>query len=650
MVAINPATGKEIPMFVADYVLANYGTGAIMAVPGHDQRDFEFAKKYNLPVKEVVVPNIVDKRNPPRAGKKFVERQNVHAIVRDPETGNYLGLKWKKFDWTTFPMGGVEKGEDVVQAAKREIREETGFTNVVLKKILPGTTRAEYFAAHKDENRISYTTAVVFELAGREQVEIAEEEKEAHAIIWLSPESLDYEHMTHAEVNHWKIQLDAETYAYMGEGYLVNSGKFSGMDSNQAKNEIIALVGGKKTVQYKLRDWIFSRQHYWGEPIPMISCAGCGWVPVPEKDLPVKLPNVKKYQPTDTGESPLSAIEKWVKVKCPSCGKDARRETDTMPNWAGSNWYFLRYTDPNNTKKLADEKALNYWMPVDWYNGGMEHTTLHLLYSRFIFKFLWDIGAVPKQIGNEPYKKRTSHGIILGPGGVKMSKSRGNVINPDDVVKQYGADTLRVYEMFMGPFEQMIPWDDKGILGARRFLERIYVLAQTKISKTSDKNLQALLHKTIKKVGEDIEEMKFNTAISAMMTFVNEWSRSYDDRGSSHADISASGNTSEAGLSKKDVQKFLAILSPFAPHLATELGFSAKEWPMFDKALIKEESVTMLVSVNGKVRDKMEMEAGLSQAQIEAMVKASPKMKPWLEGKQVRKVIFVPNKLINFVV
>lgn len=396
---------------------------------------------------------------------------------------------------------------------------------------------------------------------------------------------------------------------------------------------------GTKKINYKLRDWIFSRQHYWGEPIPMIHCENCarlsggqGWFPVLEKDLPVELPKVKKYQPTDTGESPLSVIEKWVNVKCPKCKGVAKRETDTMPNWAGSNWYYLAYCISENSKiKTLNPKLLKYWLPVDWYNGGMEHTTLHLLYSRFIFKFLWDIGAVPKEIGNEPYKKRTSHGYILGEGSMKMSKSRGNVINPDEVIKQYGADTLRVYEMFMGPFEQVIPWDTKGVVGSRRFLEKVYVLAHTKVSSVvRTTELKNSLNKVIKKVGDDIEAMKFNTAISAMMTFVNEW------------------QNSAVGLDKKDVQKFLAILSPFAPHLVVELGLKEKTWPKYEE--VKEESIMMIISVNGKVRDKMEMKAGLNQSQVEGLVLHAPKIKPWLEGKQMRKIIFVPNKLINIVV
>jgi len=398
---------------------------------------------------------------------------------------------------------------------------------------------------------------------------------------------------------------------------------------------------GKKVVQYKLRDWIFSRQHYWGEPIPMIFCSTCGWQTVPEKDLPVELPKVKKYEPTDTGESPLSAMEKWVKVKCPECGGTARRETDTMPNWAGSNWYFLRYTDSKNSKKLADEKLLNYWMPVDWYNGGMEHTTLHLLYSRFIFKFLYDIGAVPKQLGSEPYKKRTSHGVILGQGGVKMSKSLGNVINPDDVVKQYGADTLRVYEMFMGPFEQMIPWDEKGIVGARRFLEKVYVLAHQKsFAKKGNDALESLINKTIKKVSEDIEAMKFNTAISSLMILVNAFFEKPEE------------------ITKENIKNLMLILSPFAPHLAEELWSELKlkglcsqqAWPKYSEKFIKEEKVLLIVQINGKVRDKIEIAAGMSQKEIEEIALHAPKVKNLIGANQIKKIIFVPNKLINIVI
>jgi leucyl-tRNA synthetase len=398
---------------------------------------------------------------------------------------------------------------------------------------------------------------------------------------------------------------------------------------------------GKKTVQYKLRDWVFSRQRYWGEPIPMIFCHTCGWQTVPEKELPVELPKVKKYQPTDTGESPLSEIENWVNTKCPKCKGPGKRETDTMPNWAGSNWYFLRYVDPKNNKALAGEKALNYWMPVDWYNGGMEHTTLHLLYSRFIFKFLWDIGAVPKQLGNEPYKKRTSHGIILAEGGVKMSKSLGNVIDPDMVGKEYGTDALRVYEMFMGPFEQMIPWDSKGIIGARRFLEKIYTLAhQKEFSKKGDNTLTSLVNKTIKKVGDDIEAMKFNTAISSLMILVNSFYEKPKD------------------ITSHNIKNLLILVNPFAPHLAEELweklGYkglcSQQPWPLFDEKLMGQEKMVLMVQVNGKVRDRLEVNGGTSQKEIEALALQSEKVKNSIGANSVKKIIFVPNKLINIVI
>ena len=429
------------------------------------------------------------------------------------------------------------------------------------------------------------------------------------------------------------------------DGTLYNSAQFDGMKSIEARPLITAWLSSKGLAQpktsYKLRDWVFSRQHYWGEPIPMIFCKKCGWQPVYEKDLPVKLPNVKNYQPTDTGESPLSLIKNWVETDCPKCQGPAQRETDTMPNWAGSNWYFLRYIDPKNNKKLIDESLAKYWMPVDWYNGGMEHTTLHLLYSRFIFKFLWDIKAFPPSVGSEPYKKRTSHGMVLGEGGIKMSKSKGNVINPDVIVKEYGADTLRIYEMFMGPFEQMIPWDTKGVVGCRRFIEKIYNLATVKlVAVKTEEGLKKLLHKTIKKVSEDIELLKFNTAVSSMMEFVNAW------------------QVSAAGLDKKDLANFLTVLSPFAPHLAEELWVtsefkemcSLQKWPKYDEKLIEDQEVLLIVQINGKVRDKINAKAGLTQKDAEKLVFKSEKIKALIGEGEVKKIVFIPNKLINIVI
>ncbi|MDO8530415.1 MAG: class I tRNA ligase family protein [bacterium] len=640
--AVNPANNEQIPIFIADYVMMGYGTGAIMAVPAHDERDFEFAKKYDLPIEEVIIPKVIDSHDPPRADKRTVERKAVQAIIIDPKTKKVLCLKWKKFPWTTFVTGGIEDGEDLVKAAEREVLEETGYRNVKYVKTLGGPVESHFFANHKDENRKALFNALVFELENEEKQEVSEKEKEIHEVVWMSWEELEKDrNVKCAEYDIWLDRFFNPPHAFSGDGVLVNSGKFDGMESQKAKGEIIKFIGAKKTINYKLRDWIFSRQHYWGEPIPMIYCVDCGWQPVAEKELPVELPKVKKYQPTDTGESPLAAMQKWVNVKCPKCNAPAKRETDTMPNWAGSNWYFLRYTDPKNSKKLADEKALKYWMPVDWYNGGMEHTTLHLLYSRFIFKFLWDIGAVPKEIGNEPYKKRTSHGIVLAEGGVKMSKSKGNVVNPDDVVKQYGADTLRMYEMFMGPFEQMIPWDSKGVVGVRRFLEKVYVLAnQDTFAKTGSGAISSAINKTIKKVGEDIELMKFNTAVSALMILVNSFYEAPEN------------------ITKDDIKSLLIILSPFAPHLAEELWESLKfkgmaseqSWPKFDEKLMSSEKIFLMVQINGKVRDKVEITAGIIQKEAEELVMKSEKIKGWVSGKQIKKVIFVPNKLINIVI
>ncbi|OGI95708.1 leucine--tRNA ligase [Candidatus Nomurabacteria bacterium RIFCSPLOWO2_01_FULL_42_17] len=390
---------------------------------------------------------------------------------------------------------------------------------------------------------------------------------------------------------------------------------------------------GKKVTRFKLRDWVFSRQRYWGEPIPVIHCESCGIVPVPEKDLPVELPKVKNYQPTDSGESPLANIAKWVNVKCPKCKGPAKRETDTMPNWAGSSWYYLRYADPKNNKEFASQKNLKYFTPVDWYNGGNEHTTLHLLYSRFWHKFLFDQGLVPT---NEPYMKRTSHGMILGEGGVKMSKSLGNVINPDDIVKIYGADTLRLYEMFIGPFDQSAAWSTESIIGSRRFLERVWNL-QYKVEKNK-KYTEFKIEKTIKKVTEDIETMKFNTAISALMIFINDL-----------------GGVDS--VSKDVYKKFLQILSPFAPHMTEELwtilgekkSINLSAWPTFDENLIKDEEIKIVVQVNGKVRAFMSVQAGDSEEYIKAEVLKKADILKYIEGKNVKKIIYVPNRLINIV-
>ena len=492
--AVNPLTGREIPIFISDYVLVSYGTGAIMAVPAHDTRDWEFAKKFNLPIVEVV------------------------------------------------------RGGDV--------------------------------------------------------------EKEAFT--------------------------DCDT------GVMVNSGILDGLTVEEAKVRIkdyLEETGiGHRKVNFKLRDWVFSRQRYWGEPIPIVHCDKCGYVPLDESELPLVLPQVDSYEPTDNGESPLAKMTDWVETTCPRCGGKAKRETDTMPQWAGSSWYFLRYMDPHNKDAFASKEALNYWKQIDWYNGGMEHTTLHLLYSRFWHKFLYDIGEVPLP---EPYAKRTSHGMILGENGEKMSKSRGNVVNPDDIVNEYGADTMRMYEMFIGDFEKAAPWSSAGIKGCRRFIDRFWNLQNIVTDGDAIRpELEGAFHKTIKKVTFDIENLKFNTAIAALMALMNVIA----DKGS---------------ISKGELRVFALLMNPFAPHVTEEVweamqlgrGMIAEQsWPKYDEAKCKDDTVEIVAQVNGKVRAKLQVPADIQKDDALAAAKAEARIAAEISGKTVVKEIYVPGKLVNIVV
>lgn len=492
--AINPVNNKEIPIFVSDYVLVSYGTGAIMAVPAHDTRDWEFAKKFDLPIIEVV------------------------------------------------------KGGNV---------QEEAFT-------------------------------------------------------------------------------DCAT------GVMVNSDFLNDLSVEEAKVKIVEFLKdkglGHSKVNYKLRDWVFSRQRYWGEPIPIVHCDKCGYVPIPEEELPLKLPMVESYEPTDNGESPLANMTDWIQTTCPVCGGKAHRETDTMPQWAGSSWYYLRYMDPHNTKELASKEALEYWSPVDWYNGGMEHTTLHLLYSRFWHKFLYDIGIVPTK---EPYKKRTSHGMILGENGEKMSKSRGNVVNPDEIVEEYGADTMRLYEMFIGDFEKAAPWSPSSIRGCRRFVERFWNLQSILVDENVIRpELESSFNKAIKKVGDDIENIKFNTAIAALMSLIN--------------DVTAFGS-----ISKKELEIFAILLNPFAPHVTEEIwevcslgeGIVAEQkWPDYDESKCKEDTVEIAVQVNGKIKAKLNIPAEAQQEEVLKMAKENENVANALENMNIIKEIYIKGRLVNIVV
>jgi leucyl-tRNA synthetase len=830
--AINPATGEAISVYVSDYILAHYGTGAVMAVPAHDERDFIFAKKYNLPIKEVIEPVIVQTTGSDaiRENLPIKERNAAVCVIKHWSEDKYLCLNWKSNGWHGFVVGGIEAGEDAAQAGKREIQEETGYKNAKFIKKLGTKVHAKFYHEIKNINRFAHFDGMYFELENGEQDTVSEEEHAIHTIHWISKDEVERFLNVQDMKIFWRRVIEKEQ-AYTGHGMLVNSNEFSGMDSEIALTKI-AEKYGKIKVTYKLRDWVFSRQRYWGEPIPMVYCEHCahvkqkvliihgfegnahnnwfpwmkqelekrgfevrvptmttsknpelkswmkelephikdfdqndiiighslgskaalhllektkkkigalylvasaigtletrdwdefkkrwkgtsdiealrkfwltkinlekassyaqkvvairseddpniqakthsnipstwdyqvwngyqhfnmkqvpellnaileakntGWVPVPEKDLPVKLPDIKNYVPTDTGESPLASIKDWVNTECPVCKSPAKRETDTMPNWAGSSWYYLRYTDPENKKAFADRKKLDYWIPVDWYNGGMEHTTLHLLYSRFWHKFLFDIGKVPT---SEPYKKRTSHGLILAEGGVKMSKSLGNVVNPDSIIDSYGADTLRLYEMFMGPFSQSVSWSTDGIVGPRRFLERVWKLQERVDERTTVPSLNNALQKLIKKITNDIEAMQFNTAVSAFMIMANELEKA------EHIPI-------------KVFESFLKLLAPFAPHITEELwselghkkSIHLEKWPSFDASKITEEQVTIVVQVNGKVRGDFKAEAGISEEEAVAKVKALGEVQKWTEGKQIKKIIFVKGKLINIVV
>jgi len=660
--AINPANGEEIPVWVADYVLATYGTGAIMAVPAHDERDFEFAKKFGLPIKTVIEPVFVQKVEPGkvREGEPFVEREAITAIVKHWEEDKYLGLKWKKVDWDTFITGGVEKGQTPEEAAIAEIREETGYQNPRLVKTLLHA-HSKFYHVPKKQNRFAHFHVLYLELTNGDRVEISEEEKNNHEVVWLTKEEVEKFRLPDSHKFSWK-NLNEGHVVYTGDGVVANSGKFDGLDSEKAKKEITKFVGGEMKANYHLRDWVFSRQRYWGEPIPIIKCVKCGNVPLEEKDLPLKLPKVKKYEPTGTGESPLAGIKKWVEVKCPKCGEAAKRETNTMPQWAGSSWYWLRFIDPENSRELADKEKLKHWLPVDLYVGGAEHAVLHLLYARFWNKFLCDIGAVPKvklasgKLSDEPFYKLRNQGMILGEDGEKMSKSRGNVINPDEVVKNSGADALRLYEMFMGPFADTKPWSTRNIKGVERFLERIFAVVfsiSKDIKKSKIKNQKSrLIHKTIKKVSEDIENFRFNTAISALMIQFN----GVDSRPDWRPKIEETKNGYSCDL--EALNNFLILLAPFAPHLAEELwaelghkvSIFKEKWPEYDPDLIKDKEVEVVVQINGKVREKVRVSPDISEEEIKKLVLASEKIKQWLAGREPKKVIYVKGRLVSIVV
>ena len=638
--AKHPLTKEILPVFIADYVLNNYGTGAVMSVPAHDERDYSFAKKYNLPVKEVVVPYFTKSekdRDQARSDKETVRRTTAYALVMDKKTNKFLCLDWEKFGWHSGIIGGLDDGESFQAAALREIREETGYVNVKYIRELGGEQHNHFFAAHKDVNRYGIGRGMLFELVDDKKIPTTEAETKNHKAVWIEADKMEGWLNLEAFKYMWQVYKTGSE-CFTGQGILINSGNFDGMDSEEAKKEITDLADGKQKVTYRLKDWVFSRQRYWGEPIPVIHCEKCGAVPVPEKDLPVELPNVKFYEPTGTGESPLAAISKWVNTKCPNCKGKAKRETNTMPQWAGSSWYYLRYIDPKNSKALVDKKKEKYWMKngVDLYVGGTEHATRHLIYARFWHKFLFDIGVVSEK---EPFRQLKNQGMILGSDSRKMSKRWGNVINPDEVIKNVGADTLRVYEMFMGPFDQEIAWSTDNMVGSRRFLEKVWKLQDRVVNKRVVENIEfeALLHKTIKKVTEDIVDFSFNTAISAFMILVNLAEKNE--------------------ITKTEYETILKLLAPFAPHMTEEIwanlghkkSIHLEKWPEYDEKKTISEKVVIIVQINGKPRANFEMPVGSNQAEVEKVALAREDVYKWLAGKQVKKKLFLKERILALI-
>jgi leucyl-tRNA synthetase len=652
--AINPINDEAVPIYVADYVLGGYGTGAIMAVPAHDERDREFAVKFSLPIKQVVATTFIDTTNPHVEDKELISRNVITAIVKHPNEDKYLIAKPKGgSNWSPL-MGGIDEGETAVETAKRELLEETGYKDIASIKIVGDIFASEFFAKHKDVNRIAYCQPILIELSSLEQDLSLAADLDEQEVEWVTRE----EYVKRSSAGGMMEVLEAcegQPMPIATEGRMINSGKFNGLSSSESRDKIVADLEkkglAKLKVNYKMRDWSVSRQRYWGTPIPVIHCEDCGSVMVPEEDLPVVLPDLDNFQPSEDGGAPLSRATDWINTTCPKCGGPAKREVETMDTFVDSSWYMFRYLSPNYTKGPFDPELAKHWFPVDFYDGA-DHATMHLLYSRFITRFFYKLGMSPTP---EPFKKFLFHGKVTAHDGTMFSKSKGNGVDPLEVINSgYGADSLRLYEMFAARLDLWIRWNPEGVPAMYRFLNRLWNFVQeylesseAKLNDLEVKKLLFIANKTSKKVSHDIEKCLLNTAIASVMAALNDLTKL-----KSEIAFGKNGAWTEA------IETVLMCIAPFAPHITDELwqqlghsdSINKNHWPELDENYLQEDEITIALMVNGKLRAELKLNKDADKAEMEKAALANPRIQEFLNAKEPKKVIVVPGKLVNFVV